>query len=84
MLDLWGEDTMSDYDDYMADVEQALRGVYSGAEGVLGQWVEDEERFVKDHLDLIKATYEAGYWDALDDVEENTTNLKRQTFEDKS
>jgi hypothetical protein len=27
--------TMSDYDDYMADVEQALRGVYSGAEGVL-------------------------------------------------
>jgi hypothetical protein len=35
VLDLWGEGTMSDYDDYMADVEQALRGVYSGAEGVL-------------------------------------------------
>lgn len=59
---------MTDEHDYWADVEDALRTLHDCAKHVIAGWVDDEDGFAKDVMDLSKASYEAGYLDAIEDV----------------
>lgn len=66
---------MSEFEEYLDEVRKALVVLYYEGENVLTRWNEDEDEFVNDHIDLVKASYEAGYLDALDDIKSKATSL---------
>lgn len=67
-------------EEYWEDVQQALAEVHNS--GLISEWLGDKEVFLKDHMDFARASYETGYYDAMDDAREALADLERKLMTD--
>ncbi len=62
-----------------ADLEEAFQEQYDYDHcKILRGWISDRAKFIKDHMDLAKTSYEAGYMDALDDARKAFLDMQRE------
>lgn len=69
-------------EEYFDNVKQALAEVFRASENIISERWRDEDTFIADQMDLVKASYAAGYLDALDDLRTKAGELE-QTLDDR-
>lgn len=61
--------------EYFAEIETNLSEVYDTTT-IVKEWIHNKEQFIHDIMDLIKASYEAGYDSALYDGQKALRSLE--------
>ncbi len=68
-------------DEYWGDVEASLRDLHAEGKAILASWTTSADEFVRDHMEFAKASYTAGFQDALDAMQDKLHDLWKESDE---